>query len=91
MTLDENTKTFVIYIATLLAPIMQIYPFCQVQLRLLLVNKAFIKILLEYFNYIDIFLFDFAIKLFENTYMNKHAIKLIKSKQLLYRLISRLI
>lgn len=38
-------------------------------------------------DYIVVFLFDFIIELSENTNINKHAIKLIESKQLPYKLI----
>ncbi len=44
-------------------------------------DKATIEIPAKYFDYTDIFSSDLAIKLPENTSMNKHAIKLIKRKQ----------
>ncbi len=45
VTLDENIKMFVIYIATLVvAPVMQVYPSHQVQVGLLLTDKAFVKV-----------------------------------------------
>lgn len=46
---------------------------------------AFIEILAKYANYADIFSFDLAIKLFENTNIKKYVIKLEKSKQPSYR------
>lgn len=80
-TFDENTKTFVIYVATLsVALTMQVYPFRQTQVGLLLVNKAFIKILSKYSNYTDVFLFNLVVELPGNMRMNEHAIKLIKAK-----------
>lgn len=53
----------------------------------MLADKASIKVLSKYLDYINIFLFDFIIELSKNTSMNKYIIKLIESKQLLYRLI----
>lgn len=86
--LNETTKRFVVYItillATPLALIMQVDPFWQVQVGLLLVDKAPIKVFSKYFNYADVFLFNFAMELLENTGINKYAIKLIDRKQPLY-------
>lgn len=50
-------------------------------------NKALTKIPAEYSNYADVFCKNLVMELPKNTSMNKHAIKLIKGKQLLYRLI----
>ena len=50
----------------------------------LLFDKAFTKILAEYSNYSNIFSVENAIKLLENIRINKHAIILEKSKQLLF-------
>ena len=57
----------------------------QAQIRLLLTNKTFIKVLSKYFNYIDIFLFNFAIELSKNTCINEYIIKQVESKQLFYK------
>lgn len=71
MALNKNTKMFVIYVGILLMTLtMHIYFFCQAQIRLLLANKALIKVLPKYLDYIDIFLFDLIIELFENTSIN---------------------
>lgn len=43
-------------------------------------DKAPIKVLPEYLNYTNIFLFDLAMELLENINMNKNTIKLVKSK-----------
>lgn len=56
--LDKNTKTFVVYVATLSVLAIQLYPS---QIRLLSTDKVFLKVLLEYLNYADIFLLDLAI------------------------------
>lgn len=77
---------FVIYVSNSpVTPIMQVHPFYQAQVRILLVNKALIKILSKYLDYIDVFLFDLTIKLFENTNIYDYVIQLAKNKQLSYR------
>lgn len=48
-------------------------------------NKAFIKILLKYVNYVKIFSFNLEIKLPKNMSINGHTIKLVESKQLFYK------
>lgn len=53
-------------------------------------NEGLTKIPLRYTNYTDIFYSDFAIKLLKNIGINKHANKLVKNKQLLYKLIYNL-
>ena len=52
----------------------------QAQVGVLLSDKAFIKVLVEYSNYSNIFSAENAVKLPENTGINKHAIKLEESK-----------
>lgn len=59
--LDEIIKTFIVYVAMLSTLIMQVYPSCQAQIRLLMANKALINVPPKYLNYIDIFLFGFTI------------------------------
>lgn len=81
MALDENTETFIVYIAALLAVAMQVHPFHQTQLELLLAEKVPIKVLPEYLNYGDVFLLNFNIKLLKNVDINKYAIKLVEGKQ----------
>ena len=78
--LDENTKTFVVYIVILSAPTMQVHPFLQAQIGLFLANKAPTKVLPKYLDYDDVFLFDFAKELPENTGINEHVIELVKGK-----------
>lgn len=78
--LNENANTFVIYVTALSFSIMQIYSFYQVQIGLLLADKAPIKVLPKYLDYADIFLLQLAIKLLENTGMNKYTIKPLKDK-----------
>lgn len=67
-----------IHIAALSVLAMQVYPSCQVQLGLLLANKAPIKVPFEYLDYADVCLFNLVMKLPENTDINKHTIKLVK-------------
>lgn len=89
--LDDNAKTFVIYVATLsTTPVMQVYPFCQAQVDLLLANKASTKVSSKYLDYVDVFSFNHVMELLENTSMNEHIIDLVKGKQPSYRLIHSL-
>lgn len=53
----------------------------------MLTNKAFIEVLSKYLDDTYVFSFDFMMELRENTGINKHVIKLIEDKQLLYGLI----
>ena len=50
----------------------------------LLANKSYIENLPNYLDYADIFLFDLAIELYENIFINKYVIKLGKDKQAPY-------
>ena len=63
---------------------MLVYSNKQAQVGVLLFNKAFTEVLVEYSNYSDIFSAKNAIKLLENTKINKYAIKLKEKKQLLF-------
>ena len=76
-----------IHIVALSTLAIQVYLFCQAQLRLLLANKALIKVLSKYLDYDNIFSFDYTIELYENISINEYAIKLVKDKQLPYWLI----
>ena len=59
----------------------------QAQIGALLFNKTFFEVLAKYSNYNNIFSAKNIVKLSKNTKINKHAIKLEKSKQLLFNLI----
>ena len=92
--LDENFKTFVIYVAilevTTIMPIyslrtFQVYGSIKFTIAALQWNKTLTKILAEYFDYANIFLTNLAMELPKNTSINKHTIELIKRKQLLYK------
>lgn len=79
--LDKNVETFVVHIATLsTTPTMQVHPSHQAQVGLLLTDKAPVKVLPKYLNYADVFSFDLAIELPENTGTNEYAIELIEDK-----------
>lgn len=84
--LDEDSKTFVIYVVVLEAPLigMTIHPLQKIQITTLQQNEALIKVPNKYANYIDIFSFNSIVKLPKNTGINKHGIKFKKGKQPLY-------
>ncbi len=81
--LNKNSEIFVIYVSALKATMIHIS--WAGQIAALQWNKAFIKIPVEYFDYVNVFSTDLIIELTKNTGINEHAIKLIKEKQLLYR------
>ena len=75
MALDENSKTFVVYIAFLnLAPAPGIYPDRVAQIALLL-NKE-VKIPEEYSDFTNVFSEEKALVLPERTEFNQHVIEL---------------
>ena len=86
--MDEESKTFVIYVAALeaLARLakMTMHPLQAAQIAALKQNKASTKVWSKYANYTDVFSFNLTIELPKNTGINKHAIKLKKSKQPFY-------
>ena len=55
------------------------------QIRVLVFNKAFSEVMVEYSNYNNVFLIKNAAELPENTRINEHAIKLEEGKQQLFR------
>ena len=85
MALNTNSITFVIYITIWEREKMLMHFKNQAQIKaqvgVLLFNKAFTKILVEYFNYSNVFSAENAAELPENTRINKHAIKLEEDKQ----------
>ncbi len=83
--LDENSETFVVYVATLETTM--IHPSRVAQIAALQWDKAPIEIPAEYFDYVDVFSSDLVMELPENTRINEHAIELIEEKQLPYVLI----
>ena len=89
--MNEESKTFVIYITVL-----EILPgLAGMTMHLshtaliagLKQDKASTKVLPKYLDHIDIFCFDLAIELLENTRINGHPIKLQQGKQPPYGLI----
>ena len=59
----------------------------QAQIKALLFDKAFTKVLAEYSDYNNVFSAKNITKIPENTGINEHIIKLEESKQLLFGLI----
>ena len=83
--LDEETETFVVYIAALEALLESariiMHPSRAAQIAALEQNEALTKVSFKYINYADIFSFDLAMGLPVNTGINKHAIELQDSKK----------
>ena len=78
--LDEESETFVVHVAALEAPLagMAIHPS---QISALIKDEAPTKVSPEYADYADVFSFDLAMELPENTGINEHAIELQDGKQ----------
>ena len=85
--LDMDNKTFVIYMTALDIIIPNIYPSQIVQIRLLKANKVLIIIFVKYFDYTNIFLPEFIVKLLKYIKIYNNDLKLVKDKQLSYGLI----
>ena len=94
-TLDVESKMFVVHVIELEAPEMTIHPLQTaqitsgnpVQIAALKQNEAPTKVLVEYLDFIDVFLVEESLVLLQHTKLNKHIIKLEDDKQPPYRLI----
>lgn len=85
--LDENSNTYIVYVATLVATkadSIKFHPSQASQLVVLQWSKTSTKILAKYTDYADIFLFHLAMEFPENSNINEHTIELIEGKQPLY-------
>lgn len=71
---------YVITLSAALTLVIQVHFSCQAQIRLLLTEKALVKVLSKYLDYADVFSFNFIIELLKKTSINKNAIELIKDK-----------
>lgn len=81
ITLNKNIKIVMVHIITFsTTPIIQVYFFYQAQIMLLLIDKVASKVLWRYFDYADIYFYNFTLELLENISMNEYFIKLVKSK-----------
>ena len=78
--MDEESEIFIVHIATLEAlpgsAKMAIHPSRVAQIAALKQDEALTKVPSKYTDYTDVISFNLAIKLPENTCINKHAIKL---------------
>ena len=87
--LDKESETFVVHVAALEALLgstkMRIHPARAAQIAALKQDGAPTEIPPKYANYADVFSFDLAMELPENTGINEHAIKLKDGKQPPYR------
>ena len=84
--MDEESETFVVHVAVLEVPLagMAIHPSRAAQILALVQDEALTKVSPKYADYADVFSFDLAMELLENTGINEHAIKLQDGKQLPY-------
>ena len=75
-----------VHVAALEAPLagMAIHPSREAQISALIQDEAPTKVPSKYADYADVFSFDLAMELPENTGINKHAIELQDGKQPLY-------
>lgn len=71
---DKIVETFVVYVVVL--KIETLINLVQIaQIAILQQDKAFIKVLAKYADYVDVFSFDLVIELLKNTGINNYAIK----------------
>lgn len=78
--MDENSKTFIVYVTALEALEPHIHLSQALLLAALQKDKALTKIPPEYADYVNVFSPDLAIELPKSTGMNKYVIKLEKEK-----------
>ena len=79
--MNADSKTFIIYVVIWKQEEMLVHSKKQAQVEALLFDKAPIEVLVEYFDYSNIFSAENTAELLEYTGMNNHAIKLEESKQ----------
>ena len=83
--LDEKSETFVVHIAALKvsqgSAEITMHHSQTTQIAAWKQDEAPIKVIPKYVDYADVFSFDLAMKLFKNTGINEHTIKLQDSKQ----------
>ena len=81
--MDEESETFVVHLAALEALLagMAIHHSRAAQISALIQDEAPTKVTPEYADYADVFSFDLAMELPENTGINEHAIELQDGKQ----------
>lgn len=79
--LNLEDKAFMVYIASIVSSSSDpVHSLHQVQIAQQKVDEAFIAILSEYADFLDIFSLDLTVKLQEHTGINNHVIKLIDDK-----------
>ena len=87
--MDEESETFVVYVTAVeaLAGLaeMIMHPSQTAQIATLKQDKTLTKVLSKYVDYANVFSFDLAMELFENTGISKDVIKLQDGKQPAYR------
>ena len=79
--LDENSKTFVVHVASLSSTPLNVHPSRRPQISGLIAEEASTKVPDEYANFADVFSPDLAAELPKHTGINDHAIKLVDGQQ----------
>ena len=79
--LDENSKTFVVHVASLSSTALNVYPSRRPQISGLIAKEAPTKVFDKYANFADVFSPDLAVKLPEHTGINDHTIELVDDQQ----------
>lgn len=78
--MTKRLDTCIIYVSTLKTQNRLFHLLQAVQIAILKWDKVHTKIQKRYFNYINIFYFNLAIKLLGNTGIHKHAIRCLDNK-----------
>ena len=78
---DENSETFVVYVASLSFTLLDVHPSRRPQISGLIAEEAPTKVPDEYADFADVFSPDLAAELPEHTGINDHAIELVDGQQ----------
>ena len=79
--MDENSETFVVYVASLSSTPLDVHLSCRPQISGLIVEEAPTKISDKFVDFADMFSSDLASELSEHTGINDHAIKLVDGQK----------
>lgn len=80
---DSKYKTFVIYV-TLFTCCVNIHLSCKLQIADFIIKEAFTKVFINYSDFANVFSPDLASELPKHTWINNHAIELVKGQHPFY-------